>query len=157
MRTDLSIFIADDQRMVRQALTIFLEQDPRFRVVGLAATGRRTLEGVAEIEPDLLILDLDLPGTSGFEVLDELRGLPVRPWVLVYTGNADLATREACLRAGADGVLEKDGNFHALAAWCRHIAGRLTEGRLERREPACGLVPRRLAAEEDGTDARRFA
>ncbi|MDT8436756.1 MAG: response regulator [Gemmatimonadota bacterium] len=147
MRRRLRIFIAEDQRMVRQALTIFLEQDRRFHVVGLAATAQRALEGVAEVEPDLLILDLDLPGGHGLDVLAALGESEARPWVLVYTGHADLPTREACLRAGADGVLEKDGNFHSLAAWCRDIAGRLADGHLDRaRRTGLESAPRRAAA-----------
>jgi DNA-binding NarL/FixJ family response regulator len=99
--------IADDNDEIRVLLRILIEVDDRLRLVGEATDGRQALELVAAEQPDVLLLDLSMPGLDGLQVLTELRQRAPAPRVIVYSGFSGPEIREAALRAGADDFLLK--------------------------------------------------
>lgn len=101
------VLVVDDHPMVRDIITLACEQRPNLRVVGAAGNGLQALELCHSLAPDVLILDLGLPGLDGFEVIRLLREErnPVR--ILVVSGRDDPATVFETLRLGADGYQEK--------------------------------------------------
>jgi two-component system, LuxR family, response regulator FixJ len=116
------IFIVDDDAPTRDSLRLLFEAE------GLAsyqfAGGRPFLDGARPADGDCLILDLNMPGISGFEVLAELRrrgdGLPV----IIVTGHADASTRRRAVARGALAVLEKPHRACELLALVRRaLAG----------------------------------
>lgn len=116
------ILLVEDSEAVRDAFTILLEESG-YRVTG-AADGARALESAAENPPDLILLDLGLPGLDGVEVIGALRTRPstAATPIVVLTGRDDPATRQACARAGCDDFLIKPFPVqHLLRAVAAHL------------------------------------
>jgi len=65
----IEVLIIDDEMPARQKLQIFVENDPRFTVIGQAKNGQEALDKISELKPDLLLLDIQMPGMTGFDVL----------------------------------------------------------------------------------------
>jgi two-component system, NarL family, response regulator LiaR len=85
----IRVVIADDHRVVRDGLRYLLGQEPDVEVAGEAADGRQTVDVVAATRPDVLLLDLYMPGLDGHAVLAALHGKPHRPAVVVLTSATD--------------------------------------------------------------------
>jgi len=107
--TDRSIrvLLADDHQVLREGLRNLLERQPDISVVGEADTGRKTVDRVRELGPDVLVLDLAMADMNGFEVMKELRrlGSGVRIVVLSMHSGRDFVLQ--ALRAGCDGFVPK--------------------------------------------------
>ena len=91
----MRILLADDHPMMRNAIEVLL-RDTGFEVVGMAGTGEATLHEIGRLQPDILLLDIQMPGGSGLEVLRQLRAdkSPVRV-ILLTAGVDDTALMEA--------------------------------------------------------------
>ncbi|MFF7707487.1 response regulator [Pseudomonas sp. NPDC007930] len=109
-------FIADDHPFIRTVVRRTLERAD-ISVVGEAGDGISALKGVRRLEPDLLVLDLDMPGISGLQVLDRLLTLARQPKVLVLSAHLGEHYGPRCLRAGAMAYLcKRHGLEHLLLA-----------------------------------------
>ncbi|MBN1317803.1 MAG: response regulator transcription factor [Anaerolineales bacterium] len=109
----VSVLLVDDHEIVRQGLGFILDPDPRFEVVGEADCGDEALCLVAEHKPDVVILDINLPGISGTEVCRRIVESYPEVAVLILTAFIDRQLVDDCLRAGARGYLLKDAkNLH---------------------------------------------
>lgn len=104
--------IADDDATMRRLVRRLIERDGRFLIVGEAANGREALDQIAALDPDVLLLDLTMPGMDGFEVLEHLDTYTTP--VLVLTGHADHDIHRAAIRLGASGCLVKGRDFAEL-------------------------------------------
>ena len=82
------ILLADDHPMIRTALEVLL-RDTSFDIVGMAGTGEEALAEVERLQPDILLLDLQMPGGGGMEVLRGLRSSGARPSVILLTAAID--------------------------------------------------------------------
>lgn len=85
MTTTLRIFIVDDEAPARRELRYLLEQIPGVAVVGEAANGSAALKGIRETRPELVFLDIQMPGLSGLELAQFLCELPQRPLLIFAT------------------------------------------------------------------------
>ncbi len=85
----IRVVIADDHRVVRDGLCYLLSQEPDVEVVGEAGDGRQAVDVAAATGPDVLLLDLYMPGLDGHAVLAELGAAPHRPAVVVLTSATD--------------------------------------------------------------------
>jgi DNA-binding NarL/FixJ family response regulator len=102
------ILIADDHAMVRAGLRMLIEQEPHLHVVGEAGDVAAVV-GLAEShQPDVVLLDLDMAGRSGLEVLPDVLSVARQARVLILTGMRDPAAHVDAVRRGALGVLLKD-------------------------------------------------
>ncbi|SDQ74510.1 response regulator [Thermostaphylospora chromogena] len=119
----IRVVIADDHPIVRQGLRTFLELSEDITIVGEAADGAEAVDLVASLAPDVLLLDLRMPGMDGHAALRALaeRGLDVR--VLVLTSVSDRGDVAPAMRAGAAGFLYKDVDPSALVQAIRAVAG----------------------------------
>lgn len=117
----IRILIADDHPMVRQGLRTFLELHDDLEVVGEAADGEEALQGVHQLSPDVLLLDVMMPRRTGLEVLEELaqQGLECRTLFLTSVLNPDQALK--AVELGAGGFLTKDLEPAALAEAIRKV------------------------------------
>jgi len=117
----ISVLIVDDHPVVRRGLRVLLEVQDGIEVAGETGDGAAALELAAEQTPDVILLDLKLPGLDGIAVLTELqaRGSPAR--VLVLTSVTDHAAAAAAIRGGAAGVLYKDVDPDALVRAIRTV------------------------------------
>ena len=105
--TAVRVVLADDHPMVRYGITAVLVDADEVEVVGEAADGAELLAAVAEHRPDVVVTDLDMPGTSGTEAIGALRRSHPELPVLVLTMHDEDESLFAALRAGARGYLLK--------------------------------------------------
>jgi NarL family two-component system response regulator LiaR len=113
----IRVVIADDHRVVRDGLCYLLGQEPDIEVAGEAGDGRQTIDVVAATRPDVLLLDLYMPGLDGHGVLAALHGAPHRPAVVVLTSAADDEHLVRAMHAGATSYLLKTAPAeHVIAA-----------------------------------------
>lgn len=119
------IVLAEDQLMVLGALATLLGLEPDIDVVGTASNGEQALRLVAQVNPDVLLTDIEMPGLTGLDVAEEIRrrGLPTR--VIILTTFARSGYLRRALDAGASGYLLKDAPAATLAEAVRTVhAGR---------------------------------
>lgn len=118
----IRIVLADDQALVRAGLRGLLELAGDFDVVAEAADGLQATECTQRLRPDLLLLDVRMPGSSGIEVLRELqRRGALAPTLLLTTFDDDAALLEG-MRAGARGFMLKDVTPERLYDAIRRVA-----------------------------------
>ncbi|MNM36874.1 Virulence factors putative positive transcription regulator BvgA [compost metagenome] len=108
-----TVLIVDDHPIVRLSLRILLERE-RFHVVGEVGNGSEVAQEVRNLRPDVVVLDIGLPGLDGMEVIKRLQALEPKPKIMVLTGQAtDLYVRR-CLDAGIGAFVTKDEDHEAL-------------------------------------------
>jgi len=122
MTPPLRIVVADDQRAVREALATVLDAEPGFQVVGLAADGNEAVELAHRFTPDVVLMDLRMPGTDGVAATRRLAAELPQVNVVVLTTFADDANIIAALEAGATGFLTKDAGREQIALAVRSAA-----------------------------------
>lgn len=118
----IRVVLVEDQTLVRQGLRSLLELSGEAEVVGEAATGEEALSLVPAVRPDVLLLDIRLPGTGGIEVLRRLRDRGCLPPTLILTTFDDDGLLLEAVRAGARGYLLKDVTFDQLTEAIRRLA-----------------------------------
>lgn len=107
MNEPIRIVVADDHPIVREGLVAILGTQPDFTVVGEAGTGTQAIEQVTQLQPDVLLLDLEMPETDGVGVLRQLQARNIATRVVVFTAfDTDERILQA-VQAGAQGYLLK--------------------------------------------------
>ena len=119
MTRPISVLIVDDHPVVRRGLRVLLEVQDGIEVAGEAGDGTTALALAAEHAPDVILLDLKLPGMDGVAVLRPLRAAGLR--VLVLTSATEPSAAAAAVRAGAAGVVYKDIDPAALVRAIRSV------------------------------------
>lgn len=122
----IRIFIVDDQLLVRQGIRALLEMDGNLQVVGEAEDGVEAIARLPSAAPDVLLLDIRMPGKSGLEVLRELSAQDALPPTLILTTFDDADVVLDAIRAGARGFMLKDVSYRQLVAAIRAVAGGAT-------------------------------
>jgi response regulator of citrate/malate metabolism len=127
----ITVLVVDDDFMVAKIHTRFIERTEGFEVVGTASTGAEALSSVADLAPDLVLLDVHLPDMSGLDVLATLRAVGNEAGVLMVTAERSMETVRTALHGGAMQYLVKPFEYADLAARLRQVAtalGVLTGG-----------------------------
>ena len=133
--TDIRLLIVDDQALVRMGFRMLLDAEPGISVVGEAATGAEALELAVALTPDVVLMDVRMPGLDGIAATRRLLELSPRSRVIILT-TFDLDEYAfGGLRAGASGFLVKDTRPPELLAAVRAVAGgeAAISGRVTRR------------------------
>jgi DNA-binding NarL/FixJ family response regulator len=104
----VTVGLADDHVIVRQGVRLLLESDPDFRVVGEAADGIEALRLAKREKPQVLVIDLMMPGLDGLEVTRRVSRLKHAPRVVILTMYGDEAYVRDALRGGAVGYVVKE-------------------------------------------------
>jgi DNA-binding NarL/FixJ family response regulator len=119
--TRIRVLIADDHPVVRQGLQVLLSVQDDIEVVGEAADGGQAVALAAELDPDVILLDLKLPVMDGIAVLRELRDSGCGGRALVLTSAPDRTLVSLAVQAGAAGFLYKDVDPDALVRAIRSV------------------------------------
>lgn len=148
----IRLFLTDDHQVTRLGLYTLLAAQPQFEVLGEAASVTETLEAVARLKPDLLLLDVRLPDGSGIDVCRRLQPLNLDTKVLMLTSYADDNLVFDAIAAGADGYLLKEIHAENLVQAIQDVAAgksildpAVTRRVMSRvREPASPAAPNKL-------------
>jgi NarL family two-component system response regulator LiaR len=119
---DIRVLIADDHAVVRVGLRALLASEPGFEVIGEAADGLAAIEQVRALRPDVLLLDLRMPGKNGLQVIEELADTTPAVRILVLTSFAEDEHLFPAIRAGALGYMLKESRPHELLTAIRDVA-----------------------------------
>ncbi len=115
-RDSFRILIVDDSPSVRESLGWLLRNEPGLTVAGDAANGADAILQAVGLNPDVVILDIELPDTDGFVVTRHLKALPNPPLVLLLSIHNDVLSRQRGKEAGCDAFVEKGSGWPNLLA-----------------------------------------
>ncbi|MBF8674230.1 response regulator transcription factor [Pseudomonas fulva] len=141
-----NVLIVEDHPIVRLSLRMLLEHE-RFNVIAEVGNGSEVAQVARELKPDVVILDIGLPGLDGMEVIKRLQSLDLVPKIMVLTGQAtDLYVRR-CLDAGIGAFVTKDEDHEALLfALKALVKGYSTFPQMSVNSNSLESEPRRLAS-----------
>jgi DNA-binding NarL/FixJ family response regulator len=117
----IRVLLVDDHQVVRRGLRTFLEIQDDIEVVGEAGDGAEGVARTEELRPDVVLMDIKMPGTDGIEALRKLREQDNPAKVLIVTSFTEQRTVVPALRAGASGYVYKDIDPEALADAIRSV------------------------------------
>jgi len=120
--SNTTLLLIDDHPLFRKGLAQLFAASDDFDVVGQAASGREGIELAVSLTPDLVLLDLHMPGLSGLQVLDELRQLQLGCQIVVLTASMDRGELLTALRLGASGYVLKETEPDALLCYMRNCS-----------------------------------
>jgi DNA-binding NarL/FixJ family response regulator len=108
------ILIADDHRLFAESLMAALSEDERVDVVGIAENGQQAVDLAAQLQPDVILMDLKMPVLDGFEATRRIREAGFDMQILVLTGTDEAIGSEDAVAAGASGFLRKEQSVAEL-------------------------------------------
>jgi DNA-binding NarL/FixJ family response regulator len=117
----IKVLLVDDHQVVRRGLRTFLEVQDDIEVVGEASDGAEGVTRAEELRPDIVLMDVKMPGMDGIDALRKLRELANPARVLIVTSFTEQRTVVPALRAGAAGYVYKDVDPDALAGAIRSV------------------------------------
>ena len=117
----IRVLIADDQVITRQGLRTLLSATPGIEVIGEAANGAEVIELAASLQPDVILMDLKMPGINGIDATRHILHTSPHIQVLVVTMFDDDDSVFAAMRAGAHGYILKDATQHELVRAIRAV------------------------------------
>lgn len=110
----ITVLIADDHKLFRQGMAAMLGEAKSIKVIGEAADGFEALELLAELQPNVLLLDIEMPKIDGFEVLKKVKKSSLNTKVLALTMHSSAEFIKNIVKAGAAGYLKKDSDKELL-------------------------------------------
>jgi DNA-binding NarL/FixJ family response regulator len=120
----IRVLIADDHRLFAEALEAILGGDERIAVVGHAADGEEAVRLAAELDPDVVLMDISMPVMDGIEAAQAIRSGDERASILMLTGSNSRTDVDRARQAGAAGYVTKDRIAAELIGAIVEIAGR---------------------------------
>ncbi|AIQ26555.1 MULTISPECIES: response regulator [Paenibacillus] len=117
----IGLLLVDDHAMVRRGLQVFLSTQPDIKVIGEASNGREALERTAELQPDIILMDLHMPVMDGIETAKQLRVSHPQVKIIVLTSFSDQDHVLPAIRVGIKGYLLKDIEPEALVVAIRKV------------------------------------
>jgi DNA-binding NarL/FixJ family response regulator len=111
------VLLADDHRLFAESLMAVLSEDERVEVVGIAGNGQEAVEKAAELEPDVILMDVKMPVMDGLAATRKIRETGVHVQILLLTGTETAVGAEDAAEAGANAFLRKERRVDEL----RHV------------------------------------
>ena len=124
MADRIRVLVCDDVAMLRELIRYELEEDEDVVVVGEADNGLDSVRLVQELHPDVVVLDLAMPGVDGLEAITMMRAVEDPPIILVHSGFDAETMRDRVLALGAERYLEKGGNLREVREAVREVMNR---------------------------------
>ena len=121
--TPMKVFIVDDSLIVRARIVTMLSELESVEVVGHAQSSKEAAAAIPAIKPDVVILDIHMPGGNGIELLRHLKSFSPSPLVIMFTNFPFAQVRKECTLAGADYFFDKSRDFEKVA----QVLGSLAE------------------------------
>jgi DNA-binding NarL/FixJ family response regulator len=115
------VLVVDDAANLRELLTVLLDVEDDFEVVGTAADGVQALARADALEPDIVLLDLAMPVMDGLQALPALRARLPQARIVIFSGFEHEALAREALAAGADAYIEKGTSVMQLVARLRQL------------------------------------
>ncbi|RAP74522.1 response regulator transcription factor [Paenibacillus montanisoli] len=117
----MKVIVAEDQGMLRGALSALLDLEDDIEVIGQAENGRQALELILELSPDICVMDIEMPEMSGLDVAEKLKELGHPCRVVILTTFSRSGYFQRAMKAGASGFLLKDSPIDELGAALRKV------------------------------------
>jgi DNA-binding NarL/FixJ family response regulator len=118
------VLVVDDAANLRELLTILLDVEDDFEVVGTAADGEQAIVAAERLQPDIVLLDLAMPVMDGLQALPQLREHVPAARIVIFSGFEHAALAAQALDAGADAYIEKGTSVTQLVAQLRQLRDR---------------------------------
>jgi len=118
----ISVYLAEDHVAVRELLASYLAVFPVYAVVGQSGDGRLAADEIAALKPNLLIVDLGLPGIDGIRLMREVAQTSPATHMLVFTSHCDAGSVRQAFEAGARGMVEKSSPLSKLTEAIESVA-----------------------------------
>jgi DNA-binding NarL/FixJ family response regulator len=159
-KPQIRIVLVEDHAILREGLKALIEMESDFDIVGEFGCMEDGVAGIMELQPDVVLTDLALPGRSGIELLAEIQRLSPRTRKLVLTAHENEEYIRAALNAGANGYVLKDANSAELMLairtvsvgqqfLCKAIASKILSGYLSGdQRPSCAAVAQAITERE---------
>ena len=125
IETDASttrILIVDDQNLIRETIQVYLEKEVDLKVVGYAEDGAKALKQIEQLTPDVVILDLEMPGMDGLSTIQAIRDRFSATKILVLSSHDERENIDRAIEAGAKGYLTKGTPARELASAVRSVS-----------------------------------
>ncbi len=103
------IIVADDHELLRNGLRQIIEAESSFQIISEASDGTTALQTIAELNPDIVVLDINMPGLGGFAVIDEIKRQKLKCEIVVLTMHNEEAMFNKAMSLGIKGYVLKDG------------------------------------------------
>lgn len=118
--TTIGVLICDDIEAIRRLLSLIIESRAGLHVVGEAANGAQAIEQAKRLQPDVVLLDLSMPGVTGYDALPDIKLAAPAAKVIVLSGFAASIMAEDVLARGADRYIEKGAAPNSIADAIEH-------------------------------------
>ncbi len=148
----IRVLLADDHAITREGTRHLLEAEPDFAVVAEAADGEETVRLAQALRPDIVVLDISMPGLNGIQVGEILRQTVPETRIVVLTGYDNEQYAKALLRLGVSGYLSKTASSRELASALRSAYA----DRLYVQPPIVSLLTSSLASQADEPTPREL-
>ena len=122
MAGEIRVLIADDHPIVRKGLRQVIESEPQLKIVDEAGDGQSALDRIEQLQPDVAVLDLDMPGKGGFDVLREMRRSRFATEVIIVTMHAEKDLFDEAMDLGVKGYVLKDTAVTDIIAGIKAVA-----------------------------------
>jgi len=117
----IRVFLADDHAVVRKGLEALISTQPDMEVIGMAADGQEAVQQVIQLQPDVILLDIQMPLKTGVEAIVEIKAAMPHARILVLTSFSEDDTVFAAIKGGALGYLLKDSSPQELMQAIRNV------------------------------------
>jgi DNA-binding NarL/FixJ family response regulator len=117
----LKVLIADDSALLRTRLSLLVSELPGVELIGQTATAGETIETIQRLKPNVVILDISMPGGGGLQVLETLRLSETAPLFIILTAYACSQYRQRCLELGASYFFNKTMEFDGMLELIRQL------------------------------------
>lgn len=110
----MKVFIVDDSALVRERIIAMISEHPEIEITGQAKNAQEGINSILKLKPDVVILDIRMPGGNGIEVLKNIKKNSSGPTIIILTNYPYPQYRKKCIEAGADYFFDKSTEFNKI-------------------------------------------